>query len=60
MSIAFGILMVTITGLIKRFDINNIDIIFWAGISFSVLIIIIIFNLFIKISNKTKLIGELE
>lgn len=58
-SISFGILIMTVTGLIKRFDADNIDILFWSGIAFSVLIIIIIFKLFVKISDKTKQIGGL-
>ena len=28
-SISFGILILTLTGLIKRFDADNIDILFW-------------------------------
>ena len=58
-SITFGILMLLITGLIKRFDADNIDILFWAGVIISFLIIIVIFKLFLKISEKTKNIGEL-
>ena len=58
-SITFGILMLLITGLIKRFDAGNIDLLFWAGIFISFLIIIVIFELFLKISEKTKNIGEL-
>ena len=58
-SITFGILMLLITGLIKRFDAGNIDILFWTGIFISFLIIIVIFKLFLKISEKTKNIGEL-
>ena len=58
MSISFGIL-VTITGLVNRLDAGHVDMLFWAGITFSVLIIIVIFNLFVKISDKTKEIGDL-
>ncbi|MDP3589118.1 MAG: hypothetical protein Q8R54_01080 [Methylobacter sp.] len=59
MSISFGILVVTITGLVKRLDADNVDILFWAGVVFSVLVIIIILKLFIKITDKTKQIGGL-
>jgi hypothetical protein len=59
MSISFGILIITITGLVKRLDAGNVDTLFWAGIVFSVLIIIVILKLFIKISDKTKQIGGL-
>jgi len=58
-SISFGILLVTITGLVKRFDAGNIDVLFWAGVIFSVLIIVVIYKLFLKISDKTKQIGDL-
>jgi hypothetical protein len=59
MSISFGLLVVTITGLVNRLDTGRVDILFWAGITFSVLIILVIFKLFVKISDKTKEIGDL-
>ena len=59
MSISFGILIVTITGLVKRLDGNDMELLFWAGVVFSVLIIIVILKIFIKISEKTKQIGGL-
>jgi len=59
MSISFGILVVTITGLVKRLDVDNVDTLFWTGIVFSILVIIVILKLFIKISDKTKQIGGL-
>ena len=59
MSISFGILVVTITGLVKRVDEGNVDLLFWAGIVFSILIIIVILKLLIKTSDKTKQIGGL-
>ncbi len=34
MSISFGILVVAISGLVKRLDAGNVDILFWAGIVF--------------------------
>jgi len=34
MSISFGILVVTITGLVKRLDVDNVDMLFWTGIVF--------------------------
>ena len=58
-SISFGLLILTVTGLIKRFDSGNIDMLFWAGIIFSIFVVIIIFKLFTKISDKTKQIGDL-
>jgi len=58
-SISFGLLILTVTGLIKRFDAGNIDMLFWAGVIFSIFVVIIIFKLFTKISDKTKQIGDL-
>jgi len=58
-SISFGILILTVTGLIKRFDDGIVDMLFWAGIVFSISVVIVIFKLFTKISDKTKQIGDL-
>ena len=59
MSIAFGILVVIVGSVIKRYDANNIDVIFWIGISFSFIVLMFIVAVVIKISNKTKEIKDL-
>ncbi|MDO9140389.1 MAG: hypothetical protein Q7U38_08710 [Methylobacter sp.] len=59
MSISFGILVIIVTGLVKRLDAGSVDMLFWAGVVCSILIIIVILKLFIKISDKTKQIGGL-
>ncbi len=59
MSISFGILIVIITGLVKRLDADNVDMLFWAGITFSILVIVVILKIFLAISDKTKQIGGL-
>ena len=59
MSIAFGVLIITIGSILKRYDDNLIDLLFWAGIGFSISIIGVIVVLIINISKKTKEIGEL-
>jgi len=59
MSIAFGILVVMISSIIKRYDSNNIDIVFWIGVSFTFIILLFIVAVVIKISNKTKEIKDL-
>lgn len=59
MSIAFGILVITIGSLIKRYDNDSIDLLFWGGVVFSFFVIGIIGILIINISNKTKEIGGL-
>ena len=59
MSIAFGILVVVIGSIIKRYDSNNIDTVFWIGVSFTFIILLFIVAVVIKISNKTKEIKDL-
>ena len=59
MSIAFGVLIITIGSILKRYDNSLIDLLFWAGIGFSISIIGVIVVLIINISKKTKEIGEL-
>jgi hypothetical protein len=59
MSIAFGILIIVVGSIIKRYDANNIDNIFWIGVGFSSLVILFIFFIINKISKKTKEIKDL-
>jgi len=56
MGIAFGILIIVVGNIIKRYDANNTDDIFWIGVGFSCFIILFIIN---KISKKTKEIKDL-
>jgi len=59
MSVAFGVLVIIIGNVIKRYDNNSIDLLFWAGVIFSVLITAIIILLIMNISKKTNEIGDL-
>ncbi|WP_428355121.1 hypothetical protein [Methyloprofundus sp.] len=59
MSLSFGMLVVVVTGIIKRFDNNDIDSIFWLGVCFTIFILLTIFLLVNQISKKTKEIKEL-
>ena len=54
MSISFGMLVITVTGVIKRFDNGQIDLLFWFGIVFIIAIIIVIAKIILRISSKTK------
>ncbi|RLA71268.1 MAG: hypothetical protein DRG24_05715 [Epsilonproteobacteria bacterium] len=54
MSIAFGILVLLVGSIIKRYDANNIDIIFWLGVVLTFVILFIIVTVVLKISAKTK------
>jgi len=58
-SVSFGLLVFTAGAVIRRYDNNNIDPVFWAGIVLMVLILVTILILIIKISSKTKEIREL-
>jgi uncharacterized BrkB/YihY/UPF0761 family membrane protein len=59
MSLIFGMLIIVVGGIIKRFDENNVDPIFWLGAFFTVFLLTVIFLLVIKISQRTKEIKEL-
>jgi len=59
MSIAFGILIILIGSIVKRYDAEKIDILFWSGILFALAIIGAIVFIIFKIANKTKEIKDL-
>ncbi|MFK5937143.1 MAG: hypothetical protein QM497_01990 [Sulfurimonas sp.] len=59
MSIAFGILVIIVGSLIKRYDTSRIDIIFWIGVVFTFGIFIFLYQIVVKISDKTKEIRDL-
>lgn len=58
MSLTFGMLIIVVGGIIKRFD-DNVDSIFWLGTFFTLFLLAVIFLLTIKISQRTKDIKEL-
>jgi len=58
MSIAFGILVVLIGSLVKRYDTEDIDYIFWIGTLFVFVLLVAIILIVQKISNKTKEIKD--
>lgn len=59
MSLSFGMLVIVVSGIINRFDQNQVDMVFWLGFLFAVFLLVVIFLLIIKISQKTKEIKEL-
>ena len=59
MSIAFGILVILIGSIVKRYDAEKIDILFWSGIIFVLAIMGVIVLIIFKITKKTKEIKEL-
>lgn len=54
MSLSFGMLVIVVSGIIARFDQERVDVIFWLGCLFSVFLLVVIFLLTVKISQKTK------
>jgi hypothetical protein len=58
-TVSFGILVLIVTGLVKRLDANNVDSLFWSGVLFSIIIILVILKLFQKISQLTKKVGDI-
>ena len=59
MSIAFGILVILIGNLIKGYDSENIDYIFWIGTLFVFVLFAAIILVVQKTSKKTKEIKDL-
>lgn len=59
MSIMFGLLVVLIGALLKRYDTQTLDNMFWIGAVIAMLIILVIFAIIKKIAKKTSEIGEL-
>ena len=59
MSLSFGMLAIVVGGIVKRIDSNEVDSIFWLGVTFTVFMLVVIRLLIIKISERTKEIKEL-
>ena len=59
MSINFGILVILIGSLIKRYDAQKIDYLFWVGTLFVFVLLLTIVLIIRKISSKTKEIKDL-
>ena len=59
LSLAFGILIFVVGAVIKRYDNNTVDLIYWIGFGTVFVIFVAIIFIVKAISNKTKEIGEL-
>ncbi|WP_456392395.1 hypothetical protein [Nitratifractor sp.] len=59
MSLTIGMIVVTGGGLVKRYDAGKEDWIFWAGALLLLLLLIALFQIIRKISEKTKEIKDL-
>ncbi|CAA6826452.1 MAG: Unknown protein [uncultured Sulfurovum sp.] len=59
MSLIFGLMVILAGSLIKRYDLGNIDYIFWIGILLVFVLMGALMLVIKKISNKTKEIKDL-
>ncbi len=59
MSIFFGVLVIVVGSVVSRLDAGLVDVIFWLGVAFSIVLMMAIWKLFLKIAEKTKEIGDL-
>ena len=59
LSLTVGLIVVIVSGLIKRYDDSKIDLIFYSGSFLFFILLLVILLITIKISNKTKEIKDL-
>ena len=59
LSLTIGLIVVIVSGLVKRYDIGKIDWVFYAGSFLFFVLIFVLLLIIIKISNKTKEIKDL-
>jgi len=59
LSITIGIIVLLIGNIVKRYDLNKIDEIFWLGIFVCFVLIGFVFLIVNKLSQKTKEIKDL-
>jgi len=59
LSLSIGILIFVLGAIVKRYDANNIDLIFWTGIGILFSLLVLIVKIVRKLSSKTKEIRSL-
>jgi len=59
LSLSVGLVIVIVSGLIKRYDVNKVDWIFYSGSFLFFVLLMVIGLLIVKISEKTKEIKDL-
>jgi hypothetical protein len=59
LSLAMGILVLTIGSIISRYDVGKVDTIFWIGIGFSLVVLAVLVLIVKNISKRTKEIKEI-
>jgi len=59
LSLTIGMIVVLVSGLIKRYDENKIDWIFYSGFGLFFSLLFIVLFIIIKLSKKTKEIKDL-
>ena len=59
LSLTIGLVVLIVSGIIKRYDLNRIDWIFYSGSFLFIFLLFVILLIIIKISDKTKEIKDL-
>ena len=59
LSLTVGVIVVVSGGLISRYDNSKTDAVFWSGMALLFLLLFVVILLILKISKRTKEIGEL-
>ena len=59
MSLIFGLTVILAGSLIKRYDLGNVDYIFWIGICLVFILLLVLVMIIKKIAKKTKEIKDL-
>ena len=59
LSLTIGLIVLIVSGLIKRYDAENVDWIFYSGSFLFFVLIFVLLLIILKISNRTKEIKDL-
>ena len=59
LSLTVGMIIVVASGLIKRYDLNKIDWVFYSGTFLFFMLLIVLLLIVIKISDRTKEIKDI-
>ncbi len=59
LSLTIGLVVIVVSGLIKRYDVGKIDWIFYSGSFLFLVLLCVVLLVIIKISDKTKEIKDL-
>lgn len=60
LTLSVGLIVILSGGLVNRYDNQRIDFIFWAGVVLLFILMLAILLLIMKISKRTKEIGDIK